>query len=508
MFPEKFFWGVSMSGFQFEMGDPEGKYIDPNSDWFKWVHDENNIRTGLVSGDLPENGVNYWQLYKEDHALAKQLGMNAYRLNIEWSRVFPKPTYDIDIGFKEKDGIVTYVDLTQDDLERIDELANQEALNHYHEIILDLRERGFKVILNLVHFTLPLWLHDPIKARSTKLGKEPLGWLSLRFKFEFAKFAAYIAWKFGDIIDMWSTFNEPSVVAEVGYLMKESGFPPGVENFRAHRKVLMNIIQAHTLAHELIKKMDTYRADNDSNSPAEVGLIHNLIPFQPHNPRKGVDIKATDYMNLIHNEWILNALTNGWIDKNFNKVMERGEVYSFYRDRLDWLGVNYYTRGVIKGKWLPFIPIPAIPAIVEGYGFNCEKNSKSRIGRPTSDFGWEIYPEGLEEVLLFVSNYNLPIIITENGIADEKDTLRPTYIVTHIAVLERLIEEKKVDVRGYLHWALTDNYEWSHGFKMKFGLFHVDLNSKKRTKRPSADVLKRIIMENDISSDYLEKYKV
>ena len=94
-FPEGFMWGVSASGFQFEMGDAEGRGIDANTDWYVWVHDRKNIERGLVSGDLPERGINYWYLYKKDHTLARGLGLNAYRIGVEWSRIFPNDTSSI-----------------------------------------------------------------------------------------------------------------------------------------------------------------------------------------------------------------------------------------------------------------------------------------------------------------------------------------------------------------------------------------------------------------------------
>ncbi|RLF01828.1 MAG: glycoside hydrolase family 1 protein [Thermoprotei archaeon] len=506
MFPKDFLWGVSMSGFQFEMGDPKGRNVDPNTDWFKWVHDEENIRNGIVSGDLPEHGVNYWELYSEDHERARGMGMNAYRLNIEWSRVFPRPTYGVEAGVEEEGGIAVSLDIAVEDLEKLDEIADKAAVEHYRSIIQDLRERGFKVILNLVHFTLPLWLHDPITARRTKLRRGPLGWLSPQFKEEFAKFAAYTAWKFGDLVDSWSTFNEPSIVAVMGYLFEESHFPPGVKNLKAYRRAMLNIAQAHVLAYWALKKFDTVRADRGTSSPAEVGIIHDIIIFQPLNPDKKTDVKATNYLNLIFNEWILRALSRGWLDRNFNDRLDEGEEYPQYRGKIDWIGVNYYSRMVVKGKWIPFGPVPAIPEVVPGYGFACEKNSVSRDGRPTSDFGWELYPEGIRDAVLLAAEYASPILITENGIADSEDKLRPRFIVEHLKVLEELVEERKVDLRGYLHWALTDNYEWAEGFRMKFGLYAVDLATKRRVKRRSVDVMAEIIEEGCVSEELLKRY--
>lgn len=161
-FPQNFLWGVSSSGFQFEMGDSTGKSVDVNTDWYVWVHDAENIRRGLVSGDFPENGVDYWNLYAKDHEVARKLGLNAYRIGIEWSRIFPKSTATVDVEVKKAlDGNISKIDIDPKALEELENLANKEALNHYKAIIADLRAKGFKVFVCLNHFTLPLWLHNP-----------------------------------------------------------------------------------------------------------------------------------------------------------------------------------------------------------------------------------------------------------------------------------------------------------------------------------------------------------
>jgi len=311
MFPRNFLWGVSLSGFQFEMGDPAGETLDPNTDWYVWVHDKYNIENKIVSGDLPENGIDYWHLYREDHALAQSIGLNAYRLNVEWSRIFPKPTFSVEVGYEEEEGIKTGIDITESDLEKLDELANKEALKHYRDVIMDLREKNFYVILNLVHFTLPVWLHDPINSRATNAKKGPLGYVDPRFPLEFAKFAALIARHFGDLVDAWSTFNEPSIVTELGFLQRRGKFPPGIFNFKAYKKAMINITQAHFLAYQAIKKFDKTRAYSSSESPASVGIIHAVIPFYPLNAAKKLDIEATRVTHHLHNAWVPNSIVNG-----------------------------------------------------------------------------------------------------------------------------------------------------------------------------------------------------
>ena len=498
VFPENFLWGVSISGFQFEMGDPTGRNIDPSTDWYVWVHDIINIQRGTVSGDLPENGVNYWSLYKRDHRIAKRLGLNAYRIGIEWSRIFPESTSMIEVGVeKASDGNIAEIEIDDSALESLENAANKEALNHYKAVIEDLRARDFKVFVCLNHFTLPLWIHDPIAVRDTRLRKGPKGWVDEKTIIEFTKYAAYMAWKLGDIVDKWATFNEPMVVPETGYIMPQSGFPPALNNFKASKKAALHMTIAHARAYNAVKRMDAVKADDDSGSPADVGLIHNVIPARPLVAERESDVKAAEFMKHMHNHFFLQSVCNGWLDENLNGVRDRGEVKSYIGQSLDWLGVNYYTRSVVKGRKSIlarlFAGMPVIPEMVQNYGFLCQPESTSAEGMSTSDFGWEIYPEGMLEALKAMKRYERPLYITENGTADAKDVLRPRFIIDHLKVLDRAINDEKIDIRGYLHWSLTDNYEWAKGFSMKFGLYSVDLETKRRRERNSAKIYKTII---------------
>ncbi|MEM2088797.1 MAG: beta-galactosidase BgaS [Thermoproteota archaeon] len=510
MFPKNFLWGAAEAGFQFEMGDLGRKNIDPNTDWFKWVHDAENIRNKTVSGDLPENGINYWELYKVDHDLARDLGMNAYRLGVEWSRIFPKNTSEVKTDVEiASDGRISKMELDEKSLEKLESLADINALKHYEKMIDDLREKGFKVIICLNHFTLPLWVHDPIAARDSKLKRGPRGWYDQDTVVEFTKYAAFLAWKLGAKIDMWATFNEPNVVAEMGYFMGLGGFPPGIKmnalsSFRAFKRVLLNMIVAHARAFEAIKKFDVQRADSDNSQPASVGIIQNVIPAMPLDPSREADSQASRFLEKMHNAFFIDAASSGWVDINLNNVKDENEVKRDLEGKMDWLGLNYYTRMVVSGKKFflakLFVGLSAIPELVEGYGFACKANEVSKDGRPTSDFGWELYPEGLTRVIVEMSRYGRPIYVTENGAADSEDRIRSRYIVEHLRVLENVIEEKQADLRGYFHWALTDNYEWAEGFSMKFGLYNVDLNTKKRLRRKGAEVLGKIIQNGTVSN--------
>ena len=300
-----------------------------------------------------------------------------------------------------------------------------------------------------------------------------------------------------NIIDKWIPINEPMVVAETGYLTDKAGFPPSLFNFKASKRVTINMIVAHARAYDAIKKWDVEKADDDSVSSAEVGLIQHVTPIKPYNTQKNSDIKAAEFVNHIHNHLFIKAVLDGWLDKNLNGVKEKEEVKNFLGSRLDFLGLNYYSRNVVRGK-MSFLArlllkIPVVPDLVEGYGLNCKPNSQSKEGKPTSDFGWEIYPKGIVEVIDAMKDYHLPIYITEHGLADERDKYRSKYIEDSVQLIHEIINGKTVNLRGYFHWSLNDNYEWAEGFKKKFGLYSVDLTSKKRFARKSSTIFKRII---------------
>ncbi|MEM2221222.1 MAG: beta-galactosidase BgaS [Ignisphaera sp.] len=480
-FPRGFVFGFSEAGFQFEMGLPGSE--DPNTDWWIWVHDPENIAAGIVSGDLPENGPGYWNLYKQDHDLADRLGMDGARIGIEWSRVFPKPTLDVKISTEiDRDGNVVYVDVDERALEELDRLANREAVNHYREMLRDWKDRGKILIVNLYHWPLPIWIHDPIKVRRFGPDRAPSGWLDSRTVVEFAKYAAYIAWKLGDLPDMWSTMNEPNVVYSLGYMNARAGFPPGYLCFEAGLKAARHLIEAHARAYDMLKRY----ADKPT------GIIYATTVVEPltHEHRDAAEVAYR-----MQNFEFLDSIV-------FGRSSFIGERKDLER-HLDYIGVNYYTRQVVVSSktLLGWSTVP-------GYGFACQPGGVSATGRPCSESGWEIYPEGMLTALeKFWKRYGLPLMVTENGIADAMDRYRSRYIVSHLAYIHRAIEGG-VDVKGYLHWALIDNYEWARGFGMRFGLHYVDLNTKKRYPRPSALVFKEIARNKEVVDELLHLVEI
>ena len=482
------------------MGDAAKDGLDPNTDWYAWVHDKRNIQKGTVSGDFPEDGVDYWHLYKQDHDAAKELGLNAFRLGVEWSRIFPKSTAEVEVGIERaSDGNIADVDIDDEALERLAKAADNKSLGHYRDTITDLRQKGFKVFVCLNHFTLPLWIHDPISTRGSMFGGGLRGWVDETPIVEFTKYAAYVASRLGDVVDNWATFNEPNIVPEAGYLLKESGFPPQKRSFGAYKKAMVHLALAHARAYDAVKKAYAAKADEDSPAAVNIGVIQNVIPFEPLTDGED-DLRAAEVMGFMHNNYLVQSVTKGMLDFDFEGKQKGAK--SYMRNRTDWIGVNYYTRLVVRGKKSPLVKLatgmPLMLDLQRGYGFACEPRSKSRDGLPTSDTGSEIYPQGLSKALNAMKVYGKPLYVTENGVAYAEDTLRQQFLVDHLKVIENVINEEKIDVRGYFHWSLTDNYEWAKGFSMKFGLYAVDLKTRKRTPRKSADTLRKIIEHNTV----------
>jgi beta-galactosidase len=481
-FPKGFLWGISMAAFQYEMGaSPDS--VDPNSDWYVWLHDRQNVEKGVVSGDVPENGPGYYDLFRVDHGWACWLGLNAWRGNVEWSRIFPKSTRDVKVHVDAEGGAIRSVEVSEEALKRLDEMANKAAVNRYREIFEDLKCRGLKLILNLYHWPLPLWVHDPIKVRDTGGREGPRGWLDAETVVEFAKFAAYVAWKFGDLADMWCTMNEPNVVWSIGYT--GGNFPPGLNDYTLSLAAAVNLVQAHARAYDQLKE----HAGRD----AQVGIIYAVTPAEPAADE---DREAAETANRVMTHWYFEAITEGRLAP-FGVGGERREDL---KGRVDWIGINYYSRLLVKADERP----PGY-RVLPGYGFACKPASKSEAGLPTSDFGWEIYPQGLRKAVNMIKRYGKPMMITENGIADASDRHRSWYIVSHLYQLLKAIKVDGADVRGYLHWSLIDNLEWASGFKMRFGLIYADMKTKQRYPRPSAYVFRDIVCSNGIP-DYLAAY--
>ncbi|MCP9271604.1 family 1 glycosylhydrolase [Mycolicibacterium arenosum] len=466
-FPDGFHWGVAHAGFQAEGGP--GSPVDPNSDWYRWVHDPINQLLGLTRG-VPEDGPGAYVRYDEDAQLARdELGMNTFRMSIEWSRIFPNSTAAIDIS--DEGGVISLADL-----QAMDELADEAEVAHYRDVLASLRAHGLEPMVTVSHFSLPVWVNDPIAARpliQLGLPAPAAGWLSETTPVEFEKYAAYLAWKYGDQVDNWATINEPFPPVLTQYFAIPGvvpAWPPGVIRPDLASTFLVNEAKGHVAAYDAIHAWD---------ADAFVGFTNNMIPARPANPTSELDVQAADAWNLFYNNWFPQAVVNGWVDANFDGVQTPDEIHPDFADKIDFLGVQYYGSQPMTGFGVA--PVPGFP-FLRGIPIRCEAASAT-----CSDFNQPIDPGGFREVLEVAASYGKPVWVTENGIADDEDTKRPGYLVNHIAVVQDLVAHG-TDIRGYTYWSFVDNLEWSEGYHLQFGLYGSDPTTPEleRTPKPAS----------------------
>lgn len=256
----------------------------------------------------------------------------------------------------------------------------------------------------------------------------------------FCRYTRKIVKELNNEVKFWITINEPLIFSSALYIKGRRLLKK--RDLLSYYRIVNNLIQAHKICFGIIKKI---------NPSAQVGIAKNIIYF---------DVYKNCPVSLL-----LKKGADWWWNSYFlNKI----------KDHQDFIGLNYYHRNRIKGA-----------------KFNQNENKE------VSDLGWEIYPKGIYYVLKKLQKYRKPIYITENGLADNDDDQRKKFITDHLKYVNQAIEEG-VDVRGYFHWSLLDNFEWDKGFWPKFGLYEVDRKTFKRTARPSAKVYADICKNNFI----------
>ncbi len=428
-FPPGFLWGTALAGFQTEAGG--GRNLDPNSDWFVWTRDPGNIGAGIVSGELPDEGPGHWRLFRSDlDRAANDLHNNAFRFSIEWPRIFPRSTEGIDVGRR----------IGRRDLERLDRRADGRAVRHYRRVLTAAARRGLTPFVTLHHWTLPTWLHDPLATRAALRGRDPngplpkleaAGWLERTTVREFRKYAAYLAWKLGKRADFWSPVNEPMVMVASGFVnvagLLEAYWPPGAFSFTGAARVLRNLERANTVAYNQLKLHDRSDADGDG-SESRVGPVMNMIAFTPADPGSAADRAGTEHADYLFNRLLLDAMVEGDIDRNADGAIGPGES-GIHGRKADFVGLNYYFRGRVTGLPAPLTPQIPVLDFLPATSYRAPTNPTGPPCPTTcSEHGAEIYPEGFREVLGTAGSYDLPVYVTETGIADGDDDQRPAYL--------------------------------------------------------------------------------
>lgn len=420
VFPKDFLWGASTASHQVEGNtynqwtvwelENANEFAKTAEKRLSWIPEWDKFKS---EAENPENylsgkGVKHYELYRHDLDILQKLNMNSFRFGIEWSRLEPEPG-----------------------------VWNAEGFAHYKEYIEEMLSRGIVPVINLWHWTMPVWFTDMGGFEKRK---------NIRY---FERFVAKVCAELPiSSLKYVITLNEPNVYASFGYATGE--WPPNKKNWLEFIKVYYNLTKAHKRAYKILKRC---------KKSLQIGVASQLANIQPKRPHNFLDSVATKWMRYFWNWWFLNRINR-------------------YQD---YVGFNYY--------------------FTDYYSLGDYKGRKSHIfhrdnpALPKNDLGWYMEPEGIYALLVRVNaHYKKPIIIAENGVADADDKYRKWWIEETIIAMERALSEG-IQLKGYFHWSLLDNFEWAYGWWPKFGLVHVDRKTMKRTVRPSAKWMAEKIAE-------------
>ncbi len=457
---------------------PADLCIDSNSDWYLWTTSEEIIdgrNTYLTGEDPAEVCPGHWELYQTDFDLAAgELFGNAYRLSIEWSRIFPGPTDGIE-GF-----------------ENLRAAADPEAVWHYHQVLGALRDRGLAPVVAINHYTLPAWIHDAVRCHQTLGGCKLRGWLDQeRIVREIGKYAGFLAAEYGGQVDLWLTLHGPFQIMFSGYLWPaaQKANPPAVWLKTAEAKaVYHSLVEAHARMYDAVKAADLVDADSDGRA-AQVGVSYSASPTWPRDPENSLDVVGAENVDYLWNRAMLNAMAAGEFDEELDGNIEHREDLS---GRMDFIGLNYYGGIEVTGTRKATFPQMSPYTTFDPF----------EIGGVDS-------PEGLYDMLKTLQrDYHLPVLVTGNGTDDRHDDGRaPAYIVRHLAWLLQARGEG-VEVFGYLYSTLTDTYDWNHGTNFHYGLYRVDSDDplRPRTPRQGAATYGEIVSRGEIPPELMELY--
>ncbi|HEX4621700.1 MAG TPA: GH1 family beta-glucosidase, partial [Myxococcaceae bacterium] len=384
----------------------------------------------------------HYRRFRDDVALMRELGIKAYRFSISWSRVLPEGTGTV----------------------------NPKGLDFYERLVDELVAQGIEPLVTLYHWDLPAALDD----RGGWLNPEVADW--------FAEYSRVVFRRLDGRVKMWATLNEPWVVSDGGYLF--GALAPGHRSAFEATRCSHNLMRAHAAS------VAAYRAEGHHR----IGLVANIEPKYPAS-QSGEDLAATRRADAYMNRQYLDAAIWGRYPEELAEIFGeawpgwRADEVAALRAPIDFLGINYYTRNVVRADEAGW-PLRASPV--------------RQVHATQTESGWEVFPQGFRDTLLWVKKQygDIPLYITENGAAfydpprappgGVQDPLRVDYLREHLRALHGAIQDG-CDVRGYYVWSLLDNLEWSLGFSKRLGIVHVDYESQRRTPKASARFYSEVI---------------
>jgi beta-glucosidase len=421
-FPSDFIFGVATSSYQIE-GNAYGGC--GKSIW-------DDFAQRKLYGIDGQKACNHYSFFKEDIKLIKEAGFKAYRFSFAWPRLFPEN----------------------------DNQINQEGVDFYHRLLEEIHANDLEPFPTLFHWDLPI--------RFLKNG----GWESKDTSKRFADYANFISKNFGDQFKSIATINEPWCISWLSHYLGEHA--PGKKDLKAAVHSMHNILLAHSLS------IDSLKSEHNH----QIGIVLNNEYGEPIDQNEK-NIQAAKLFDAIYNCWFADAIFKGKYPQIALDLFEPLMPQDYQSDLkiiskpIDWLGINYYTRSLIKSK-----------VSEDGVDYECHRGSLK-----STDMGWEFYPQGLSYFINRIHqeyDEKIPIYITENGMANNdninskgniEDLDRIEYFQLHLQETLECIK-KGIPIKGYFAWSLLDNYEWSFGYDKRFGLIYVDYeNFSRKTKR-------------------------
>jgi beta-glucosidase/6-phospho-beta-glucosidase/beta-galactosidase len=472
LFPEGFMWGTATASYQVEGG------IE-NNDWHIFATSpavRDRVKAlGKLGGfeapiDLQPAGeaIRHGNLdvLRTDLDRAKELGLNTYRFSLEWSSIEPQRSN-----------------------------FDNAKLDYYSRVIDEILSRGMKPIVTLNHMTLPQWVLTPPRGTiivpvlelpsafpDPPFNASLQGWENEATVTAFVQFTDVVVRRFRDRVDHWLTLNEPvATMMGLGYLA--GIWSPGfIGDGERAKKAYFNLIKAHVRAYNKVKELDP---------GAQVGFAHHMLHAKVTaggTLGPGDKEAARNQFDYFYNWHFLNAVIQGRVDTNIHRrpenqnILKGADLQTFFgfpvdaahpwQPKLDFVGVNYYRSVYVFWDWV----VNFVASFSGGRFVGDLHGHDEEPHNLLNDLGWEICPEGLYTILKALNErYGLPVLITENGLAEATDHNRAPFIVAHLEQVLRAIRDG-VRVTGYIHWTLADNWEWHENYRpsARFGLFTVD----------------------------------
>lgn len=433
-FTDDFVFGVATSSFQIEgAADADGR---GESIWDRFC-----ATPGAIEDDSDARvACDHYHRFPEDIALMRELGVDAYRFSVAWPRIQPTGRG----------------------------AANEAGLDFYERLVDQLLDAGITPYCTLYHWDLPQALQDEG------------GWTTRAIAERFADYASIVVERLGDRVENWMSFNEPWCIVHLGH--DNGHHAPGMKDRSAALRVAHHVNVAHGLALPRMRGLCP---------KGRHGIVLNLTPGYPASASQH-DRGAAEWFDGFFNRWYLDPIfgrgypkdmlghyaADGALDSMTPSFIEDGDL-ELIAPELDFLGVNYYSRAILRGP-------------EEG---NLPREIFEPPDEERTDMGWEVFPQGLERVLRRVHEEYRPkaLIVTESGVAYSdgpdatgtvKDRRRIEYHRQHLDACARA-RDAGAPVEGYFAWSLLDNFEWAHGYRMRFGLVWMDYDTLERTPKQS-----------------------